>query len=117
MTALPRWINLIRALWIAGYLVGTISHVIDLVAGGVSVYEGYALPLRLFWVSLTVLDPTVVVLIALRRRAGVVAGVVVIVADVFINATVLGPSLGLLNQVLFGVFLLATAVPLWRRLV
>ena len=110
----PRWTNLIRALWIAGYLVGTTTHVIDLVLGGLDVYAGYPFALRLFWVSLTLLDPTVVLLIALRRRAGVVLGVAVIVVDVIINSVAIGPSPGLLNQVLFGVFLLATAVPLWR---
>jgi hypothetical protein len=76
---------------------------------------------RLFWVALTVLDPLVVVLIWLRRRAGVVLGAAVMLCDVGVNLTVaalyggLAPF-GLISQVLFGALVLATAPWLWRRL-
>ncbi len=101
-------------LWIVGYLVGTTTHVTDLILGGVDTYSDFPMPVRLFWTSLTIVDPVVVILLLLRRQAGVVLGVTVIVIDVAVNATVyftlggLSPF-GLLNQTLFGLFVLATA--------
>jgi hypothetical protein len=110
---------LLRLAWIAGFLVGTTTHTIDLIAGGLDVYAGYPDGVRLYWVSLTALDPLTVVLIALRRRAGVVLGVAVMVSDVTINLTMsavyggLGMS-GLILQCAFAVLVLSTAPLLWR---
>ena len=117
--ALPRGIRIAQLIWIAGFLVGTTTHIADLVFGGSDVYSGYPDAVRLFWVSLTVLDPLAVVLIALRSRAGVPLGVLIMIADVTVNlsvaATVGGLSLfGLVNQSLFCAFVLITARPLWR---
>lgn len=108
-----------QAIWIIGYSVGTITHTLDLVLGGIDVYSSFPVPLRLFWVLLTVLDPLVVALILLRKRAGVMLGVGVIVLDVGINATVYatigGLSLfGLQCQTVFGILILTTARPLSR---
>ncbi|MFF2830317.1 hypothetical protein ACFVSK_00985 [Cellulosimicrobium cellulans] len=92
---------------------------LDLTAGGTGVYAGFPPAVRAFWVSLTLLDPLVVLLLALRRRAAVPLGVAIIVVDVAVNATVgalvggLAPW-GLVNQSLFGVLVLATARVLWR---
>jgi hypothetical protein len=117
--ALPRSIRIVGLIWIAGFLVGTTTHIADLVLGGSDVYAGYPDAVRLFWVSLTVLDPLAVVLIAVRSRAGVVLGVLIMLADVAVNvsvaATVGGLGLyGLVNQALFCAFVLLAARPLWR---
>ena len=106
-----------QALWIIGYLIGTSTHTVDLLLGGTNTYSSFPDPLRLFWISLTVLDPLVVVLILLQKQVGVVLGVVVIVVDVGVNATVYatigGLSLfGVLCQTLFGILILITARPL-----
>ena len=113
--------SLIRVVWVVGYLIGTTTHVVDLVLGGVETYAGFPPGLRLFWVSLTVLDPVIVILLLLRRRLGIVLGVVVILADIAVNwtvyATVGGISVfGVVNQTLFALFILATARTLWIRL-
>ncbi|WP_052877583.1 hypothetical protein [Cellulosimicrobium funkei] len=98
---------------------GTTTHVLDLTAGVTGVYAGFPPAARAFWVSLTLLDPLVVLLLALRRRAAVPLGVAIMVVDVAVNATVgalvggLAPW-GLVNQSLFGVLVLATARVLWR---
>ncbi|WP_264030184.1 hypothetical protein [Cellulosimicrobium sp. SH8] len=110
---------MVRLLWVAGFLVGTTTHVLDLTAGGTGVYAGFPPAVRAFWVSLTLLDPLVVLLLVLRRRAAVPLGVAVMVADVAVNATVaarvggLAPW-GLVNQSLFCVLVLVTARVLWR---
>jgi hypothetical protein len=78
-----------------------------------------------FFVSLIVLDPLVVVLVAFVRREGIWLAVGVIMVDVAANwignwpslhehpATLLRP-VGLLPITLFGVFVLVTALPLLR---
>ncbi len=108
--------RVIHLLWAAGFLVGTITHVVDLVLGGLDVYAGHPAGVRAFWVALTVVDPLVVTLILLRRRSGVVLGVAVMVADVAVNGSVLAATgdglAGLVPQSLFAVLVLLTARPL-----
>ena len=109
----------VQLVWIAGFLVGTTTHVIDLVAGGASTYEGFPTALRVFWMSLTLVDPLAVVLLLLRQRAGIVLGLAIILADIAVNwtvfATIGGLSIfGVVNQTAFAVFLVATSAPLWR---
>ncbi|WP_454131442.1 hypothetical protein [Microbacterium lacticum] len=109
----------VLVVWIAGFLIGTASHVLDLIAGGADTYGEFPPALRVFWFSLTVLDPLTVLLLLLRKRAGIILGLVVILADIAVNWTVFftiggNPLFGVVNQTLFAVFLLATAPALWR---
>ncbi|MFW6774614.1 hypothetical protein ACOACO_10045 [Nocardioides sp. CPCC 205120] len=111
--------RVVRLVWVAGFLVGTTTHVVDLVDGGRDVYAGFPIGVRAYWVSLTVLDPVAAVLTALRRRSGVVLGVAIMVSDVAVNATVLATttglgSWGLILQAAFGAVVAATAPRLWR---
>ncbi len=107
-----------QILWVVGFLVGTTTHTADLILGGLDVYGGFPPGVRLFWVTLTVLDPITAVLIVLRRRSGIVLGIAVIVADIAVNWTVFvllgGLSwFGVINQSLFAVLIVVTARPLW----
>ncbi len=109
----------ILVVWIAGFLIGTASHVLDLIAGGADTYGDFPSGLRVFWLSLTVLDPLTVALLLLRKRAGIVLGLVVILSDIAVNWTVFftiggNPLFGVVNQTVFAVVLLATAPALWR---
>ncbi|UOQ91118.1 hypothetical protein MUN74_09590 [Agromyces endophyticus] len=108
----------ILVVWIAGFVVGTTTHVVDLVVGGAEAYAGFPLGVRVFWMSLTLLDPITVVLLALRRRAGIVLALVVILADIAVNWTVFAsngiPLFGVVNQTLFAIVLVSTAPVLWR---
>jgi hypothetical protein len=106
--------RVLRWLWIAGFAVGTTTHVADLGVGGADVYADFHPALRAFWVSLTLWDPLVIVLLLLRRRAGVVLGLVVILADIAVNWSVIAvvggiPVWGAVNQTAFAVLLLASA--------
>ncbi|WP_448811035.1 hypothetical protein [Agromyces bauzanensis] len=112
-------VALVLAVWVAGFSVGTIFHLIELLTQGSGVYGNMPVCVRVFWVSLTIIDPLVVILILLRRRAGIWLGSAVMVADVAVNWTVAlsvagatGP--GLITQPLFLLFLLSTAPLLWR---
>ena len=109
----------VRAAWILGYLIGTSTHLIDLVLGGTQVYAAFPLELRLFWISLTVFDPLVVILLVLRNKAGIALGVAVIVSDIAVNWTVYvttdgQPLFGVINQTAFAILILSTARQLWK---
>lgn len=109
----------IQFVWIAGFLIGAASHVLDLISGGADTYGEFPTSLRVFWLSLTVLDPLTALLVLLRKRAGIVLGLVVILADITVNWAVFftiggNPLFGVVNQTVFAVFLLATAPALWR---
>ncbi|MGY1858010.1 hypothetical protein [Modestobacter sp. SYSU DS0290] len=64
---------------------GTVVHVVHLLDAGTAVYAGQPGWLRLYFVSLTALDPMAAVLLARARRAGVVLAVVVLVTDAAAN--------------------------------
>ena len=112
-------------MYLIGFAQGTGAHVLDLLRGGIHAYS--SLPqawIQVFFVSLVVLDPLVVVLVAFVRREGIWLAAVMVV-DVAANWTGNWPSLqedparllrpvGLLPITLFGVFVLVTALPLLR---
>ena len=105
-------------MWVLGFLVGTTTHTADLIVGGVNAYSAFPLGVRLFWVTLTILDPVTAVLIIVRQRSGIVLGSAVIIADIAVNWTVFamvgGLSLfGVVSQSLFAVLIVVTARPLW----
>lgn len=109
----------ILVVWTAGFLVGTTSHVLDLIAGGADTYGAFPSALRAFWFSLIILDPLTATFLLLRKRAGIILGVIVILSDIAVNWTVFftiggNPLFGAVNQTVFAVFLLTTAPVLWR---
>jgi hypothetical protein len=119
LAASARALRVFQVVWVLGFLVGTTTHTADLIVGGVNAYSYFPLGVRLFWVSLTFLDPATAALIIFRRRSGIVLGIAVIVADIAVNWTVFvmvgGLSLfGVISQSLFAVLILVTARPLWR---
>ncbi|MFC5669047.1 hypothetical protein [Streptomyces incanus] len=114
------------AVYLIGFLEGAGAHFLDLAGGGIHVYSSFApVPLQVFFVSLAVLDPLVVVLVGLMRPAGIRLGCGVMVLDVTANWIVNWPWLqenlawllrpvGLLPITLFGLFVVASSVPLLR---
>lgn len=73
----------------------------------------------MFWISLTVLDPITAALLVMRRRAGIVLALVVILTDIAVNWTVYltiagNPLFGVVNQTLFAIVLVVTTPTLWR---
>ncbi|GAA1532690.1 hypothetical protein GCM10009741_38810 [Kribbella lupini] len=116
------------AVYVLGFLEGSIAHLLDLVRGGIHGYASFApVPLQVFFVCLVVLDPLVVVLVALVRPWGVRLACAVMALDVTANwitnwaelqddPTRLLRPYGLLPITLFGVFVLGSAVPVLRAL-
>jgi hypothetical protein len=118
LTASARAIRVFQVMWVIGFLVGTTTHTADLIVGGLNAYSTFPLGVRLFWVTLTVLDPATAALIIFRRRSGIVLGCTVIIADIVVNWTVFAlvgglSSFGVISQSLFAVLIFVTARPLW----
>ncbi|MFM2089223.1 MAG: hypothetical protein RLZZ237_4092 [Pseudomonadota bacterium] len=77
-------------------------------------YGGLPVLVTTFWTALTLIDPLAIVLLFLRPKAGVILTLMIIVADVAINAWV-GLTYGIdlaafLAQVCFLIFVVCT----WR---
>jgi hypothetical protein len=121
---LPGWARWVLAVYLIGFAQGTGAHIRDLMRGGIHVYSSVPQAwIQVFFVSLVVLDPLVVVLIAFVRREGIWLAAGVMVLDVAANWIGNWPSLdedparllrpvGLLPITLFGVFVLLTTLPL-----
>lgn len=122
----PLWARCALAVYLIGFLEGAGAHCLDLIRGGIHVYASFApLPLQVFFISLVVLDPLVVVLVGLVRPEGIRLAVGVMVVDVIANWIVSWPQLqedpawllrpvGLLPITLFGLLVIASSVPLTR---
>ena len=122
----PRWARWVLAVYLVGFAQGTGAHIRDLVRGGIHAYS--AIPqawIQVFFISLVAVDLLVVVLTGFVRRAGIWLAAGVMVLDVAANWIANWSSLqedpvrllrpvGLLPITLFGVFVLATALPLLR---
>lgn len=115
-------------MYLIGFLEGAGAHFLDLIGGGIHVYASFApVPLQVFFVSLAVLDPMVVVLVGRVRPTGIRLACAVMALDVIANWIVNWPWLqenpawllrpvGLLPITLFGLFVMATSVPVLRAM-
>lgn len=127
--ALPAYSPLVKLLFLGyslGFLVGTYTHVADLVRHGF-LAAPVPLGIGIFWNVLTLLDPLVVALLWWWPKAGIGLAVAIMVVDVGINTVVylagyFGPPtphmvpLTLFDQALFGLFVLLTAPVAHQRL-
>ncbi len=110
-----------RLVWIAGFVIGARNHAADVLGRGWLPYDYAPLALNWFWTMLLPLDVLVGALLALRQRAGVVLGVIVILADVAVNSWYayrtdwLDLFRALQWQSLFCGFVIGTAPYLWQR--
>ncbi|MFE9181431.1 hypothetical protein ACFYN5_34920 [Streptomyces sp. NPDC007126] len=122
-SAQPLWARWVLAVYLIGLIEGTGSHVADLVRGGIYAYTAFhQVSLQVFFVSLVVLDPLAAVLVGLVRREGVWLASAVMVLDVSANwwgnrhwlRDDPAQLLWLLPITVFGLFVVAFAVPLHR---
>ncbi|MDF3143962.1 MULTISPECIES: hypothetical protein [unclassified Streptomyces] len=121
--AQPLWARWVLAVYLIGFTEGTGSHIADLVRGGIHAYASFPqVSLQVFFVSLVILDPLVAVLVGLVRREGIWLASAVMVLDV--SANWWGNRhwlrddpvrlLWLLPITVFGLFVVALAIPLYR---
>ena len=124
---LPRWSRWVLAAYLAGFAEGGCLHLFWLLANGTHTYALFPVPIQVYFTSLVLLDPMVVVLAALARPSGVLLGAPVMALDVTGNWIGNWPGLkadptqylqvfGLPSITLFGLFVIVTAVPLLRAM-
>ncbi|MGW2787360.1 hypothetical protein ACWC3X_40185 [Streptomyces populi] len=121
----PRWARWASVVFVVGFVEGFSSHVRDVLVHGLHVYDGWPEPSRLLFFALFVLDPLVAVLLVFARPFGPLLGAAGMTADLTANYQGNWDGLlhdplaymgivGLLPMTLFGLFVLATALPLHR---
>jgi hypothetical protein len=77
--------QILLAIWLLGFGFGALTHAFDYVRYGWFPYRFGPPAANLFWNALPFLDALVVVLLLRWRRAGVAAGILLMIADVFVN--------------------------------
>ncbi len=75
-----------KIIWTAGFLIGTITHTLDLFYGGWLPYDFMPIGFNIYWTSLTFLDPLAACLIWLWERWGVLLGVGIMGSNVLVNS-------------------------------
>jgi len=109
-----------KIIWSTGFLIGTITHSLDIFHGGWLPYDFRPLPFNIYWTSLVVLDPLAVLLVWMRERWGVILGVGIMASNVLINgytAIIAGYDefyFGLTMQSVFAAFVFFAAWEHWR---
>jgi len=71
---------------VAGFAIGTTTHVMHLVTAGWIVFDAAPTWMNVYWTALTALDPLAAVLLLSARRWGLALGAAIIVTDVVINS-------------------------------
>ena len=85
-TRLPAWARWVVAVYVIGFVDGTVVHVRQLAHGGIHAYAGFGyVPVQVFLVLLVVLDPVTALLCAFVRRAGIWLAVLIMTLDVAAN--------------------------------
>ncbi|MET9121661.1 MULTISPECIES: hypothetical protein [unclassified Streptomyces] len=121
----PRWARRMAATYVIGFVEGTGSHAYDVITGGLHAYRYWPLPSQLLFHSLLALDLLVAVWVVLAHPTGPLLGATVMAADLAANWWANWDGIlsdphdyvklsGLAPITLFGIFVLATALPLRR---
>ncbi|MBM9548916.1 hypothetical protein JWG40_17955 [Leptospira sp. 201903074] len=111
---------LLIAVYVIGFGIGTISHTMDMVKLGFLGYTFAPFVLNVFWTSLLILDPLVIVLLLVHFRYAITLAVLIMIFDIVINLSygvAVGNRnilLGLATQIPFGCFVFLTAKHLSR---
>ncbi len=109
-----------KIIWTLGFVVGTITHTLDILHGGWLPYDFRPLPWNAYWTSLTFLDPLAAVLIWLRERWGVVLGVTIMASNIAVNGYTYAIGFedfffSLILQSAFAAFVFFAAWEHWRK--
>jgi hypothetical protein len=113
---------ILRSAYALCLLAATSTHVWTVTTHGLFWdYGGAPIFTRIYWTSLTALDPLAAVLLFLRPRAGVVFTLAIIMSDVAHNTWIMWRAVGVswwsfmyVSQVVFLLFVLLTASHAWK---
>ncbi len=110
-----------KIIWTVGFLVGTITHSLDIFHGGWLPYDFSPLAFNIYWTSLTFLDPLAALLIWVRTSWGAMLGVAIMASNVLVNgytALIAGYEefyVSLMLQSGFAAFVFFAAFQHWQR--
>jgi hypothetical protein len=79
---------IVLGIWVLCFLIGTFTHTRTLLGHGWLPYDWVPLPMNIFWTLLTFADPLAALLLLIRRNAGIVLGLAIMISDVAINTWV-----------------------------
>ncbi|HEY0043441.1 MAG TPA: hypothetical protein VGB62_02720 [Allosphingosinicella sp.] len=109
---------IVLVIWVLCFLIGTFTHTRTLLGYGWLPYDWVPMPVNIFWTLLTFADPLAALLLLVRRNAGIVLGLAIMIADVAINTWVAygyqGLSGALQAQTLFLGFTLGSFRLIWN---
>jgi hypothetical protein len=124
---MQRQSTIVRAIWAVCLIIGGLNHARILIQNGLFWdYGGVTLGSAIYWSSLTIIDPTVAVLLFIRPKPGVCCTIVLIVTNVAHNlyVTASRATTGefiayaanpfVLSQIAFMAFVLASARIAWN---
>ncbi len=123
----PTWARWLVAVYVVGFLEGTVAHAYFLVAGGPAAYSYAPVPVQLLFHALLLLDPLAALLTVRVHPLGPLLCAGIMLVDLTANwwvqwdAVLTHPAafvrpVGLLPMTLFGVLVLSAAFPLSRAL-
>ena len=118
--------KIILTIYSVGFLVGTSTHVAGIIQHGFLAHQAPLL-FKLYWDSLTLLDPLTVLLLWTRIRLGIGLAVLIMVTNIGINSYAylsgyLGQTVSdmipvpLFLQSLFGTFVFTTSPVVMKRI-
>ncbi len=121
---LPTGLRQRALIWGLVFGVGAVSHLGDLIDGGLSVYAWAPRAVELFLLVVALVDVGVVLLIGLLRRVGLILGAVAILTEVAVNWWALTndaapadlPGIGPLGLTLLALVVFVAAPGLWSGL-
>ncbi|MEM1194538.1 MAG: hypothetical protein AAGH57_00415 [Pseudomonadota bacterium] len=77
--------RLTKTIWTIGFLIGFITHSLDILQYGWLPYNFRPLGWNLYWTSLTFLDPLAAGLIWVRERWAIILGTAIMASNIAIN--------------------------------
>lgn len=115
--------GIIRLIYILCMAGAALNHLNDVISGGILPYTYAPLALNIYWTSLTVIDPLVIILLIFKLWTGIYAVAAVIFTNVPINAfaehvifkTGMFTHWQTQSQLAFGIFVLLTIKPALYR--
>jgi hypothetical protein len=82
--------RVVLGLLVAGLLVGTATHLENIVRAGLVPRPELPIACNLFWSALTLLDPLAIGVLLFKPRAGVLLVLAIMAVDLTVNVTTLG---------------------------
>ena len=109
-----------KIIWTAGFIIGTITHSLDIYHGGWLPYDFRPLGFNIYWTSLVFLDPLAAIVVWVRERWAVILGVAIMASNLLVSgytAFIAGYEdfyFGLGLQSAFAAFVFFAAWEHWR---